>query len=143
MIRFFFKIMEILAPWLSIISASRSLFKTWPQLQHSVPRAIDPLYGHEFNPSIVFSSAQANVAAICYFIALAFSSGTTDFGLILLGDPLQSMDDINVLGLSDFFRFLRREKQLIIATHEDRLSNSLLRKLTSRGEPLQTPEIDF
>lgn len=109
----------------------------------SIPRAIDPLYSLEVNPSIVFSSAQANVAAICYFLALAFSSSTTDFGFVLLDDPLQSMDDVNVLGLSDLCRFLRKAKQLIIATHEDRLSSLLLRKLTSRDEPFQTLELDF
>ena len=109
----------------------------------SIPSAFDPLYNLEVNPSIVFSSAQANVAAICYFLALAFSSSATDFGFVLLDDPLQSMDDVNVLGLSDLCRFLRREKQLIIATHEDRLSNLLLRKLTSRDEPLQTLKLDF
>lgn len=101
----------------------------------SIPRVVDPLYGLEVNPSIVFSSAQANVAAICYFLTLAFSSSTTDFGFVLLDDPLQSMDDVNILGLSDLCRFLRKEKQLIIATNEDRLSNLLLRKLTSRDEP--------
>lgn len=109
----------------------------------SIPRAIDPLWNLEVNPSVVFSSAQANVAAICYFLALAFSSSTTDFGFVLLDDPLQSMDDVNVLGFSDLCRFLRREKQLIIATHEDRLSGLLVRKLTSREEPFQTLELDF
>ena len=109
----------------------------------SIPRAVDPLYSLEVNPNIVFSSAQANVAAICYFLALAFSSSTTDFGFVLLDDPLQSMDDVNILGLSDLCRFLRKEKQLIIATHEDRLSNLLLRKLTSRDEPFQTLKLDF
>ncbi len=109
----------------------------------SVPIAIDSLSGIEVNPSIVFSSAQANVAAICYFLALAFSSSTTDFGFVLLDDPLQSMDDVNILGLSDLCRFLRREKQLIVATHDYRLSNLLLRKLTSHEEPFRVLNIDF
>ena len=109
----------------------------------SIPKAIDPLWNLEVNPSITFSSAQANVAAICYFLALAFSSSTTDFGFVMLDDPLQSMDDVNVLGFSDLCRFLRKEKQLIIATHEERLSSLLVRKLISRDEPLQTLELDF
>jgi len=109
----------------------------------SIPKAIDPLWNLEVNPSITFSSAQANVAAICYFLALAFSSSTTDFGFVLLDDPLQSMDDVNVLGFSDLCRFLRREKQLIIATHEERLSSLLVRKLISRDAPLHTLELNF
>jgi len=91
----------------------------------------------------VFSSAQSNVAALCYFIALAFANSESDFGFVLLDDPLQSMDDINVLGFSDLCRYLRREKQLLISSHEKRLANLLERKLTGRAEPLHTITLNF
>ena len=104
----------------------------------SIPLAIDQQTQLEVSPAIGFSSAQANVAALCYFLALAFASSEADFGFVLLDDPLQAMDDVNVLGFSDLCRFLRREKQLIVATHEDRLSNLLVRKLRSRDEPFNT-----
>jgi len=81
----------------------------------SIPIALDGHTGTEINPSVVFSSAQANVAALCYFIGLAFASGESDFGFVLMDDPLQSMDDVNALGFSDLCRSLRKEKQLIIS----------------------------
>ncbi len=109
----------------------------------TMPYAEDEQTKLKINPAIGFSSAQANVAALCYFVALAFANSEADFGFILLDDPLQSMDDLNVLGFSDLCRFLRREKQLIISTHEERLGNLLTRKLTARDEPLQTLRLNF
>jgi len=109
----------------------------------SVPLAIDQLAEQAISPALGFSSAQANVAALCYFIGLAFASSEADFGFVLLDDPLQAMDDINALGFSDLCRFLRKEKQLIIATHEDRLSSLLLRKLRSRNENINTISLNF
>jgi len=109
----------------------------------SIPLAIDQQTQLEVSPAIGFSSAQANVAALCYFLALAFASSEADFGFVLLDDPLQAMDDVNVLGFSDLCRFLRKEKQLIIATHEERLSNLLVRKLRSRDEPINTIQLNF
>lgn len=109
----------------------------------TVPYAEDEQTKLIINPATGFSSAQANVAALCYFIALAFASSEADFGFILLDDPLQSMDDVNVLGFSDLCRFIRREKQLVISTHEDRLGNLLARKLTPRDEPMRTLRLCF
>ena len=60
-----------------------------------------------------------------------------------MDDPLQSMDDVNVLGFSDLCRFLRKEKQIIVSSHEARLTNLLRRKLSPRNEPLHTVVIDF
>jgi hypothetical protein len=109
----------------------------------SIPLAIDQQAKRQISPAIGFSSAQANVAALCYFLALAFASSEADFGFVLLDDPLQSMDDVNVLGFSDLCRFLRKEKQLVISTHEDRLCHLLRRKLISRDAPLQTLILNF
>lgn len=109
----------------------------------TLPYAEDEQTKLTINPATGFSSAQANVAALCYFVALAFASSEADFGFILLDDPLQSMDDVNVLGFSDLCRFIRREKQLVISTHEDRLGNLLTRKLTPRDEAMRTLRLHF
>lgn len=109
----------------------------------TVPYAEDEQTKLIINPATGFSSAQANVAALCYFVALAFASSEADFGFILLDDALQSMDDVNVLGFADLCRFIRREKQLVISTHEDRLGNLLTRKLTPRDEPMRTLRLHF
>jgi len=56
----------------------------------------------------------------------------------LLDDPLQAMDDVNVLGFADLARRLRRQRQIVLATHEERFASLLERKLTGRldGEDL-------
>jgi hypothetical protein len=44
------------------------------------------------------------------------------------------MDDVNVLGFSDLCRHIRRRRQLIVSTHEQRLAGLLERKLAPRGD---------
>lgn len=83
------------------------------------------------NPMLVFSAAQANIAAVSYVIALNWAAGAR-VPMLLLDDPLQAMDDINVLGFADLCRHLRRSRQLIVSTHERRFAELLERKLTPR-----------
>lgn len=84
------------------------------------------------NPMLVFSAAQTNVVVLALFLALAWTAGGLPF--ILLDDPLQAMDDVNALGMADLCRRLRRQRQLVIATHEERFGSLLERKLTGRAE---------
>ncbi|WP_310964899.1 AAA family ATPase [Nocardioides terrisoli] len=90
------------------------------------------------NPMLVFSSAQANIVVLSAFLALGWAAGTSSLPFVLLDDPLQAMDDVNVLGFADLARHLRRERQIVIATHEARFAELLERKLSGRqpGEDL-------
>ena len=84
------------------------------------------------DPLIVFSASQANIVALSCFLAMSLGAGERGLPFILLDDPVQSMDDINVLGFADLFRFLRAERQLVVSTHDRRLANLLRRKLAPR-----------
>ncbi len=86
------------------------------------------------NPMIVFSSAQANCVVLSAFLALGWASAERGVPFVLLDDPLQALDDVNVLGFADLARRLRRQRQLVLATHEDRFADLLERKLTGRAE---------
>lgn len=86
----------------------------------------------EADPLLVFSSSQANVAALTWFLALSWSAGPAALPFLLLDDPLQSLDDVNVLGFADLCRRLRVRRQLVISTHEPRLARLLERKLSAR-----------
>lgn len=90
------------------------------------------------NPMLVFSSAQANIVVLSAFLALGWAAGPSGLPFVLLDDPLQAMDDVNVLGFADLARHLRRERQLVLATHESRFAGLLERKLSGRypGEDL-------
>jgi DNA repair exonuclease SbcCD ATPase subunit len=79
-------------------------------------------------PSTIFSGSQLNALAVCIFVALSLrSAGTLKF--LLLDDPIQSMDDINVLGFCDVLRQLKRTRQLFVSTHSRNFYRLLLSKL--------------
>lgn len=83
------------------------------------------------DPMVIFSAAQANIAAISYLVALNWTTASR-VPILMLDDPLQAMDDINVLGFADLCRHLRLERQVIVSTHERRFAQLLERKLTPR-----------
>lgn len=95
------------------------------------------------DPLMVFSTSQANIAALSYFLAMGWSAGERRLPFVLLDDPIQSMDDVNVLGLADLCRHLRVERQLVISTHQRRFASLLERKLAPRMEGDSTLVLDF
>ena len=98
----------------------------------SSPVVRDDAAGVDADPLIVFSASQANIAALSYFLAMSLGAGERALPFVLLDDPLQSMDDVNVLGFADLCRFLRADRQLVLSTHDRRFANLLRRKLTPR-----------
>ena len=56
----------------------------------------------------------------------------------MLDDPLQSLDDVNLLGLIDLLRRLTFRRQLIISTHDSRFGELLQRKLRPVAEDQRT-----
>lgn len=105
--------------------------------------AKDPLTGSEEKPVLIFSSSQANVAALSYFLALGWTAGEAGVPFVLLDDPLQSMDDVNVLGFADLCRFIRMRRQLLLSTHERRFALLLARKLAPRRPEDKTIVLNF
>ena len=94
------------------------------------------------DPMVIFSSAQANIAAISYLVALNWTTASR-VPVLLLDDPLQAMDDINVLGFADLCRHLRLQRQVIVSTHERRFAQLLERKLTPRDDRDRTVVHEF
>jgi exonuclease SbcC len=75
------------------------------------------------NPSYIFSSAQENTLVLSFFMAMAQRQQWSPMSLIALDDPLQSMDDLNVLSFIDLMRDFADKsvgwgKQIIISTHD-------------------------
>ena len=95
------------------------------------------------DPLVIFSTSQANIAALSYFLAMGWTAGERSMPFVLLDDPLQSMDDVNVLGFADLCRHVRATRQLLISTHERRLSGLLERKLAPRGDAGDTVLLEF
>ena len=95
------------------------------------------------SPTLSFSSAQINVLALSIFLARALSIKDDDgnpVDCILIDDPVQTMDEINIFGLVDLLRNEFAEKQLILSTHEDEISRYLRYKFKKSG--VKTLNID-
>lgn len=107
------------------------------------PLVIDQVENISADPLLIFSTSQANIVALSYFIAMSLSSEERGLPFLLLDDPVQSMDDVNVLGFADLCRHLRLRRQLIVSTHERRFSSLLERKLAPRTEGSRTKIIRF
>lgn len=107
------------------------------------PLVIDQVENISADPLLIFSTSQANIVALSYFIAMSLSSEQRGLPFLLLDDPVQSMDDVNVLGFADLCRHLQLRRQLIVSTHERRFSSLLERKLAPRAEGSRTKIIRF
>ena len=80
-------------------------------------------------PDAFLSSSQLNVLAVSVFLALNLGLPTLPLTLAILDDPIQSLDDLNLLGLVDLLRRIRERRQLMVSTHDTRIASLLERKL--------------
>lgn len=80
------------------------------------------------NPAFIFSSAQTNVLAIAIFLTFALDSKWSKLNTILLDDPIQNMDDINVYNFVDLIKRVSENKQVILSTHDDRIRDFMIMK---------------
>lgn len=83
------------------------------------------------NPSFIFSSAQICTVALSFFLAMATRQQWSPLKLIAMDDPIQSMDDLNVVSLTDFLRVLVKPehgKQLVLSTHDLTFLQLMLKK---------------
>ena len=116
-------------PTFSELRARQDVFYNKNQI---VPEVVDPIRGVSANPLLVYSEGQLNTVALSYFLGLALNAPSESLGFMVLDDPLQAMDVLAVLGFADLCRRLRRQRQLVITTHDRRYADLLARKLAPR-----------
>jgi DNA repair exonuclease SbcCD ATPase subunit len=109
----------------------------------TLPRVYDRLLDIGDNPQLVCSEGQLNIVALSYFIAFALSAGDRSLPFLIMDDPLQFMDEINVLGFADLCRQLRASRQVIVTTHDRRFARLLERKLRPRRTDESSVDIEF
>lgn len=71
----------------------------------------------EHDATLSMSSGQLSALSMAFFLALNRVYSKTPF--VLIDDPAQSLDDINVASLTDLLRCELRDRQLIMSSHED------------------------
>lgn len=105
----------------------------------------DPSIGAPVDPFDFMSSSQVNVVALSIFLAMNLGLKTIPLDTVILDDPLQSLDDINLLGLVDLFRRIRDNgsRQILISTHDPRLAALLERKLRPVKASQETRVFNF
>ncbi|WP_305812145.1 hypothetical protein [Photobacterium leiognathi] len=90
--------------------------------------------GGILSPILYFSAAQTNILSLSVFLANAIHAkddNENPIDVILIDDPIQAMDSINVLSTIDLLRSicLQFDKQLIISTHDENFFGLLQRKI--------------
>lgn len=80
-------------------------------------------------PASILSSSQVNALAVSVFLALNIGIPKPPLPVAILDDPLQSLDDINLLGLVDLFRRTKDRRQFFVSTHDANFGGLLSRKL--------------
>jgi DNA repair exonuclease SbcCD ATPase subunit len=104
----------------------------------------DPLSEIECDsPGLVLSSSQMNALAVCMFLSLNLGIARPPLEAAILDDPLQSLDDINLLGLIDLLRRTKDQRQLCVSTHDVRFGSLMARKLRPRTSKQRTIVIEL
>ena len=94
-------------------------------------------------PAAVLSSSQMNALAVAIFLSLNLGLPRLPLDSVLLDDPLQSLDDVNLLGLVDLLRRTKDRRQLLVSTHDVRFGRLLERKLRAVGREQRTTVVEF
>ena len=79
--------------------------------------------GSSYDAVLSMSSGQLAALTLAFFLSLNRKYANTAF--ILIDDPTQCMDEINIASLSDLLRIELRDRQVIISTHEQEVSDYL------------------
>jgi len=105
----------------------------------------DPEIETAVDPFDFMSSSQVNVVALSIFLAMNLGLKTIPLDTVILDDPLQSLDDINLLGFVDLLRRIRDDgsRQILISTHDPRLAALLKRKLRPVKASQETRIVNF
>ncbi|CAI9404869.1 AAA family ATPase [Lelliottia sp. T2.26D-8] len=77
-----------------------------------------PGHGHD----AVFSMSSGQLSALVLSFTLALNQRYAKHTLLLVDDPVQTLDEINVAGFVELLRTEFRDRQIIMSTHEDRMS---------------------
>jgi len=81
--------------------------------------------------------------SVSVFLGLNLGLRHTPLDVVLLDDPLQSLDDINLLGLIDLLRRTKDRRQLVLSTHDISFGHLLARKLRPSVPEQRTKIIQF
>ncbi len=80
-------------------------------------------YNDDIDIFAKLSTGQLSAFVISLVLAMNRKFSTKEFSLLLIDDPVQSMDELNVSAFVDLLRNEFNDYQVIVSTHEERISN--------------------
>lgn len=87
--------------------------------------------GQDHDAVLSMSSGQISALSLALFLALNKKYAQTAF--VFIDDPTQCMDEINIASLSDLLRVELRDRQVVISTHEQDISDYLCYRYGKAG----------
>ncbi|MEZ9339728.1 AAA family ATPase [Vibrio splendidus] len=90
---------------------------------------------------VIFSMSSGQLSSLVIAFSMALNNKYAKNPLLLIDDPVQTMDEINVAGFIDLLRHEFKERQIFISTHEDHTSSYFRYKF--RKANLDTQRINF
>lgn len=105
-------------------------------------RFISP--GSEHDILYTMSSGQLSAILLSFSLAINKIYATEQFKTLLIDDPIQCMDDINMISFIEVLRCDFNDVQVILSTHEDLFANYIMykyEKYNLRGEPISLKDV--
>lgn len=90
---------------------------------------------------VIFSMSSGQLSSLTIAFTLALNHRYARNDLLLIDDPVQTMDEINVAGFIDLLRYQFKSRQIFISTHEDHTSSYFRYKFSKAG--LEQERINF
>ena len=94
--------------------------------------------GAEHDVLYTMSSGQLSAVLLAFSLALNKIYAGDAFQTILIDDPIQCMDDINMISFVELLRREFNQSQIILSTHEDTFSKYICYKFQKYGLTQQT-----
>lgn len=94
-------------------------------------------------PEAILSSSQLNALAVSTFLSFNLAFPNLPLDAAILDDPIQSLDEINLLGLVDLLRRIKGKRQILVTTHDEKIGRLLARKLRPADSHQFTSVIEF
>jgi DNA repair protein SbcC/Rad50 len=80
-----------------------------------------------------FSSGQLSATVLAFSLALNKVYNNSGLGTLLIDDPIQTMDEINMASFVELLRNDFSNRQIILSTHEDKISMYIRYKFSKYG----------
>lgn len=87
----------------------------------------------EHDAMLSMSSGQVSALSLAFFLSLnRVYSGVP---IMMIDDPAQSLDEVNIASLTDLLRCELKDRQLIVSSHEDDISSYMRYRFARAGLP--------